>query len=150
MITKVQTLNLIVKLCVLLKCSVLLQELRPTVTLPQGIVVGVKVYLPRVTVNAFLGIPYAEPPIGALRFAVPERNKGWSGPRFASNYGNLCPYYTSNSDMNDQEDCLYLNVWTTSVRLKLTKFQTLFTNKGKIYPVLNHLVRSGSVCSTVV
>lgn len=116
MLSKVQTFNLIIRLCVLLKCSVLLQELRPTLQLNQGIVVGVKVYLPRVTINAFLGIPYAEPPVGQLRFAVPERHKGWSGPRFTSNYGPLCPYYLSSSDMSDQEDCLYLNVWTTSVR----------------------------------
>lgn len=95
-----------------------MQEMRPVVVLKQGTITGVKVYLSRVTINAFLGIPYAEPPVGKLRFSVPERHKGWQGTFFAGNYGPLCPYFISNYDMNDKEDCLFLNIWTYAVSIK--------------------------------
>ncbi|MFF1495039.1 carboxylesterase family protein [Streptomyces sp. NPDC058304] len=38
-------------------------------------------------VAVFRGIPYAEPPVGALRFAAPRRVEGWSGVREAVSYG---------------------------------------------------------------
>ena len=42
-------------------------------------------------VHAFLGIPYAEPPVGELRFAAPKPPKRWSGIRNATEYGARCP-----------------------------------------------------------
>lgn len=102
------------------------QELRPTVSLNQGVVVGVKVYLSRATINAFLGIPYAEPPVGELRFSVPKKHNGWTGTRFAGSYAPLCPYFLSNNAMSDKEDCLYLNIWTSVVRILFYLFTINF------------------------
>lgn len=42
-------------------------------------------------VHQFLGIPYAEPPIGDLRFAAPKPAKPWTGIRDGAKYGPSCP-----------------------------------------------------------
>lgn len=63
--------------------------------------------------HAFLGIPYAEPPIGELRWAPPEPHAPWIAPLAASAYGNRCPQATSPfGQPSTGEDCLFLNVYT--------------------------------------
>jgi para-nitrobenzyl esterase len=52
----------------------------------------------------FLGIPYARPPVGALRWQPPQPYPTWPGIRPATHY--------STYDCTQNEDCLYLNVWT--------------------------------------
>jgi para-nitrobenzyl esterase len=66
----------------------------------------------------YLGIPYAAPPVGALRFMPPQRVPHWSGTRDATAFGNRCvqgsgwdPGY-ENPILT--EDCLYLNVYVPS------------------------------------
>ena len=60
------------------------------------------------------GIPYARPPIGALRFRPPEPPEPWSGVRDAFEYGNRSPQGELGPPAPDapptSEDCLYLNV----------------------------------------
>ncbi len=56
----------------------------------------------------FLGIPFAAPPVGNLRFAAPQPVKSWHGVRKATHFGHACPQGTTWTD----EDCLYLNVYT--------------------------------------
>ena len=43
------------------------------------------------SVHQFLGLPFAEPPTGKLRFAAPKPAKPWSGIRDATQYGPSCP-----------------------------------------------------------
>lgn len=43
------------------------------------------------SVYAYLGIPYAEPPVGESRFAAPKPTKPWSEIRNATEYGASCP-----------------------------------------------------------
>lgn len=65
--------------------------------------------------TAFLGIPFAAPPVGALRFHRPEDVACWTGVRDAQAYGAACPQrLTSASLPEGNEDCLFLNVWTPS------------------------------------
>ncbi|CZT52486.1 related to carboxylesterase type B [Rhynchosporium secalis] len=63
--------------------------------------------------EAFLGIPFAEPPVGDLRFANPkalERTR-WKGVRSAGEYEKHCiGYGTDQVGYEQSEDCLYLNV----------------------------------------
>jgi carboxylesterase type B len=62
-------------------------------------------------VDSFLGVPYARPPVGALRWRAPQPAVSWSGVRDATAYGNRCPATAStNGPRSETEDCLYLNV----------------------------------------
>lgn len=68
-------------------------------------------------VRRFLGIPYAKPPVGELRWKRPEAPEAWSSPRDATKYGKRCAQLDSAVLMNpasEDEDCLYLNVWAPS------------------------------------
>jgi para-nitrobenzyl esterase len=59
---------------------------------------------------AYLGIPYAAPPVGNLRWRAPERAATWEGVRAADQFGNDCVQHRQ-YDQPQREDCLYLNVW---------------------------------------
>ncbi|MBN3725603.1 carboxylesterase family protein [Burkholderia sp. Ac-20379] len=73
---------------------------------------------PSAGVRAYLGIPYAAPPVGGLRWRPPQPVTPWSGVRRADRQGpSPCAppssrdsvYYYPSTPMS--EDCLYLNVW---------------------------------------
>jgi para-nitrobenzyl esterase len=60
----------------------------------------------------YLAIPYAEPPVGELRFAAPVPAAPWSGVRFETDFASPCPQPPSQQGpASMDEDCLYLNVW---------------------------------------
>jgi len=68
-------------------------------------------------VRAFLGIPYALPPVGNLRWRAPQPPPPWDGVREARHFGPRAMQSYRWSDMvfrseRVDEDCLYLNVWT--------------------------------------
>src|SRR5258708_25146278 len=63
----------------------------------------------------FKGIPYAQPPVGALRWREPVPVKPWTGLRDATAFGAICaqrPRLIPNAAEISKEDCLFLNVWT--------------------------------------
>jgi len=70
-------------------------------------------------VRAFLGVPYARPPVGPDRWRPPSEPASWEGVRVADRYGAACwqtrgrtaSVYTKGIE-EPSEDCLYLNVWT--------------------------------------
>jgi para-nitrobenzyl esterase len=68
-------------------------------------------------VHSFKGIPYAQPPVGDLRWKEPQAPKNWAGVRPADKFGPQAMQRYMYSDMlfrsaGKSEDCLYLNVWT--------------------------------------
>jgi para-nitrobenzyl esterase len=67
-------------------------------------------------VRIFRGIPFAEPPVGELRWKEPQPAKNWQGVRDAKTFGPRCMQAPIFGDMGFRsemsEDCLYLNVWT--------------------------------------
>ncbi len=67
-------------------------------------------------VRAFLGIPYAAPPVGERRWREPQPVASWQGVRPATAFGSRCLQGRIFDDMifedTPSEDCLYLNVWT--------------------------------------
>jgi carboxylesterase type B len=78
------------------------------ITLKTGIFAGVAT--PNGT-EKWLGIPYAQPPLGTLRFKAPLFPKASREVRDASQFGNACPQPLSNSlGAAIGEDCLVLNV----------------------------------------
>ncbi len=68
------------------------------------------------SVRVFLGIPYAAPPTGALRWRPPRPVAAWEGVRSAKSFGHRAMQQRPYGDMifrdTMSEDCLYLNVWT--------------------------------------
>ncbi|MBI5503633.1 MAG: carboxylesterase family protein [Deltaproteobacteria bacterium] len=61
----------------------------------------------------FLGIPFAAPPVGELRWRPPVPVTPWSGVVGATTFSPACPQQAGNSGTDSEnEDCLYLNVWT--------------------------------------
>ena len=67
-------------------------------------------------VQAFLGIPYAAPPVGELRWKPPASVAKWGGVRKTTEFGAHCMQGRVFGDMNfrdagGSEDCLFLNVW---------------------------------------
>ncbi len=70
-------------------------------------------------VYEFLGIPYAAPPVGRLRWMPPQPAAHWDEPRNATRFGNTCAQVTElgvfAGPPNTNEDCLYLNVFTTKL-----------------------------------
>src|SRR5260370_19814645 len=70
-------------------------------------------------VDQFLGVPYAAPPVGALRWQAPEPVRPWQGIRDAMSYGRRCPQQaSSNGPREDTENCLYLNLFTPVVHTR--------------------------------
>lgn len=61
---------------------------------------------------AFKGIPYARPPVGALRWRPPEADARWEGVRDGGRFGPVCPQLARGGEVVGDEDCLALNVWT--------------------------------------
>ncbi len=67
-------------------------------------------------VKVFRGIPYAAPPVGELRWRAPQAHPSWEGVRHALQFGKSCPQLPSTIlryQLEMDEDCLSLNVWTT-------------------------------------
>ena len=72
------------------------------------------------TVDEFLGLPYAAPPTGNLRWRPPAAPASWGGVRDATQFGPSCPQPTVNNPYLPpgpiSENCLYLNVYTPASR----------------------------------
>ena len=61
--------------------------------------------------QAYLGIPFAAPPVGPLRFRPPRPPAPWTRPRDATRAGALCPQNDVPGSGRQSEDCLTLNVY---------------------------------------
>ncbi|OCH86430.1 carotenoid ester lipase precursor [Obba rivulosa] len=104
----------------------------PSVVLDKGTFIGIRIN----STNAFLGIPYAQPPVGNLRFRQAVAPEPYIGTHYATNFGDVCPQdiapLTQNASAavflepfemlwdetfpvvqaNSSEDCLSINVYT--------------------------------------
>ncbi len=90
----------------------------PVVRIEQGLVRGVA----NPEARAFLGLPYAAPPVGLRRWKEPAAPASWQGIRDAGHFGPACyqaeakPFGPYSAEFMApgpfSEDCLYLNVWT--------------------------------------
>ncbi|KAK7908819.1 Alpha/Beta hydrolase protein [Apiospora marii] len=79
----------------------------PTARTVNGTYEGLR--LPDWDQDAFLGMPFAQPPVGPLRWRWPQSiNTSFEGVRNATAYGHSCMQYGSNFDLS--EDCLTINV----------------------------------------
>lgn len=90
------------------------EGLRAPIQIESGQLAGVAGRDPAITV--YKGIPYAAPPVGALRWRPPEAPKSWQGVRAADTFGYVCPQLSPGvGALPMSEDCLTANVWTRAV-----------------------------------
>ena len=85
-----------------------------SINTPSGWLNGLR----RGDVASFKGIPFAKPPIGPLRWRLPEPAEAWSGTRDATQFAPTCPQAPTQLETlmgmavgEQAEDCLYMNVW---------------------------------------
>ncbi|XP_062403198.1 fatty acyl-CoA hydrolase precursor, medium chain-like [Sardina pilchardus] len=88
-------------------------------------------------VHAYLGVPFAQPPVGNLRLAPPQPGQGWGGIRDATQFPPMCVQDTTFStgllesvglvmDLPEvSEDCLYVNVYTPAQPAKDAKLPVM-------------------------
>ncbi len=104
--------------------------------LPQGKLVGIEADH---NTHAWLGIPYAQPPVGDLRWKAPRPAQPWQGSKEASEFGNYCTQVGSLvvtlnffkwGKATGSEDCLYLNIWAPRVESEAT------AQEGERLPVM--------------
>lgn len=78
---------------------------------------------------AFKGIPYAQAPVGPLRWQAPTAPTPWAGLRDGSQFGPVCPQLVGNEVVGD-EDCLTLNVWKPKAATRQPKPVMVFFTGG--------------------
>ncbi|HUB30225.1 MAG TPA: carboxylesterase family protein [Terracidiphilus sp.] len=89
-------------------------------------------------VKAFLGLPYAAPPVGDLRWKAPEPPAKWKGTRDATKFGAHCAQARVYEDMvfedsGPSEDCLFLNVYAPADATDKSKLPVMFWIHGGGY-----------------
>ena len=96
-------------------------DLQTTIKIQAGSIAGLSLGKGR-DVKAYLGIPFAAPPVGDRRWKPPEEVEPWTGVRPCVAYGPSCAQADLSQHVarplagKNSEDCLYLNVWTPANR----------------------------------
>ena len=116
----------IIVLIITVKC---IDEDSVSVRLKTGVINGnIETSVDNKRVNVFKGIPFAEPPIGDLRFRKPLPLREWPKTLDAVEWPSPCyqtkmfPFVIENFyNKNFSEDCLYLNIWSPENALKSDK-----------------------------
>jgi para-nitrobenzyl esterase len=89
------------------------------ITIENGVIEGN--YDTKTGIQTYLGVPFAKPPIGELRWKAPQPAENWQGVKETKKFGPRPMQTIVFGDMNSRsegvsEDCLYLNVWTPAKR----------------------------------
>lgn len=88
-------------------------------TIDNGIIEGN--YDTKTGIQKYFGVPFAKPPVGALRWKAPQPTENWKGVKETKTFSPRPMQKVVFGDMNSRsngvsEDCLYLNVWTPAKR----------------------------------
>ncbi|XP_025017030.1 cholinesterase isoform X1 [Tetranychus urticae] len=91
----------------------------PVVRISNGPVQGKFIEYEKVKVAHFLGIPFAKPPVGPLRFQSPVKQDNWTSVKQVVRYGSPCLQRNERiTPEQSDEDCLFINVYVTESTLK--------------------------------
>ena len=128
----------------------------PQVGTTEGPVQG----LTRNGMNAFLGIPFAAPPVGTLRWQPPQPAPAWTQTLNATKFGNTCPQITElgvfAGPVSVSEDCLYLNVFAPAAASGKKRPVLLWIHGGGLFDGESNdydastLVKGGPAGPTIV
>jgi len=83
--------------------------------------------------NQFLGIRFAAPPLGTLRFRKPQPPLNTKGVQLATAFGPICFGVGQGIAAGESEDCLFLNVWAPANATPKSKFPVFFWIQGGGY-----------------
>ena len=102
-------------LLLIIQGNVIAQQNNPRVTITSGILEGT--FNPSTKIYSYKGIPFAQPPVGNLRWKEPQMPSNWTDVRKADHFSHMPMQKHVFSDMifradTMSEDCLFLNVWT--------------------------------------
>ena len=120
-----------------------------TVHTPAGVLSGEQMGAVRV----FRGVPFAQPPVGALRFRAPEPVKPWKGLRDATRFGAAA--LQPGVNFATSEDCLFLNIWAPAGKGPFPFYVWIhgggFTGGRAHDPIFDGamLAQEGIICVTV-
>ncbi|KAH8285025.1 hypothetical protein KR054_004013 [Drosophila jambulina] len=96
--------------------------------------------------EAFMGIPFAQPPVGALRLKNPVPAAAWEGVLDAGTARDGClqrSYFSEDWDIRGVEDCLYLNVYRPKEREGAPLPVMVYIHSGGFFSGTAHPVASG-------
>jgi para-nitrobenzyl esterase len=102
----------------MLSCVIILSlgeaQAAPTIVTESGPLKGIT----SPSIRKFLGIPYAAPPLGDLRWTPPQRHGRWHGVLDATQIGNYCPQFDpfGTGTVTGNENCLFLNIYTPGLK----------------------------------
>ncbi|CAM1154667.1 pnbA (predicted) [Pycnogonum litorale] len=113
------------------------------------------------TVDTYLGIPFAEPPVGNLRFELPQPKKPWSDVWNATKLPNACmqPIFPNISFLTEnvtkyfelrapmKEDCLFLNIWNPNTGDERKPVLFWIYGGGFVYGSIDLIVYDGLLLS---
>jgi para-nitrobenzyl esterase len=111
-------------------------------------------------VRVFRGVPFAEPPVGPLRFRAPVQAKAWTGERDATHFPASAMQWhegtaPGEAPFTHSEDCLYLNIWAPQGKGPFPVFVWIhgggFVSGHAFEPMYDgtQFAREGIVCITV-
>lgn len=89
----------------------------------------------KATTRRCLGVPYAQPPVGALRWAAPQPARPWDGVRQATVPGSSCPQQASGPGQpaSSSENRLFLNITTPRTQVPGTRPSVMARRRGGGY-----------------
>ncbi|XP_049525762.1 acetylcholinesterase isoform X3 [Dermacentor silvarum] len=121
---------------------------RVVVKTQQGYIAGQRDTVDGHTVYRYAGVPFAEPPLGNLRFQRPLSVKPWKGVLNATSYAPSCMQMPLQVDENvyldygkHSEDCLYLNIWQPAGARACSKDSA--STECRLRPVVIYLYGGG-------
>jgi para-nitrobenzyl esterase len=87
------------------------------------------------TTYQFLGIPFAKPPVGNLRWKAPQNPDTWTSTLLTNSFSPVCPqkHFETNDPVGvaiGNEDCLYLNIWTPQITAGANKAVMVYIHGG--------------------
>jgi para-nitrobenzyl esterase len=109
-------------------------------------------------ISIFKGLPFAAPPVGELRWQVPQPVAAWEGVRAAYEFAPACMQSWNPAEQpQPSEDCLYLNVWTAAASPSERRPVIVWIHGGGLTGGMSwekvsdgaHLAREGAVVVTI-